>query len=141
MTATFKPFKNAAISYNAVRDYIKEHTSAASPVTINQIYSALADKVDNSAQVHNAIQKFKKQGKISSMREGQRIVVWWRSNESDAPEVSTQPTIKTKTHVVKTDIISTPVREVKDVNMPEVQITKNVISILAGGVKISIERY
>lgn len=137
MTATHKPFKSAALGYHAVLRFMKDYAPATNPKTIEQIYSAVKDEVKNLQQVRDAITTFRNKGYIASMREGREIVVWYKEGtvSVDAPITTTE--------IVKPAILSQPTiaEEVRASDLPEVQITKNRINILAGGVKISIERY
>lgn len=139
MTAMHKPFKSAALGYMAVRDYVKDNTNATMPVTLEQIYTAVKDQVKNMQQVRDAVRKCRELGEFSAIREGQQIVIWWRG--VGEPNINPTKPAAVKTEVEKSAILVNPVKEAKPVDMPEVQITKDAINILAGGVKITIQRY
>lgn len=139
MTATHKPFKSAALGYIAVRNYVKNHAKAIAPMTLEQIYEAVKDQVKGFQQVRDAVNRCRDLGEFSAMREGQKLVVWWRG--ADEPIVTPPKAVVTKTEVTKSDILLSPVEKDTPVDMPEVQISKDAINILAGGVKITIQRY
>jgi hypothetical protein len=146
MTATFKPFKSAALGYHAVHTYLRDNAPPSSPKTIEQIYEAVKDDVKNLQQVRDAVTTFRNKGYISSMREGRAIVIWYKNGTVTSEfntEVTQPETSMTKTEVIKPAILTQPnvSVETKPSDLPEVQITKDRINILAGGVKISIERY
>lgn len=147
MTATHKPFRSAALGYHNNRKYVQENTTAANPTTISKIYDALKDGVKDIQQVRDAVVWFRQRGEFTAIREGRELAIWWRENNglkpvtiiNDDVENTPEPQVTvTETKVTKSEILAAPT---KDVNMPEVQITKNTINILAGGVRISIERY
>lgn len=143
MTATHKPFKSAALGYHNIRKFIKDTTSVTNPTSIDKIYKALQADVKNIQQVRDAIKKFRERNEIICVREGVELAIWWRENNGINP-VSIVNDTEIKTQVTASPILTTPTYDNKDkthVTMPEVQITKHAINILAGGVKITIERY
>lgn len=143
MTATHKPFRSAAMGYHEVHRYLRDNAPATSPKTIEQIYEALKDKVKNLQQVRDAITTFRNKGYVASMREGRAIVVWYKDSAATPVEVTQPETSMTMTEVIKPAILTQPSVsvEARPSDLPEVQISKDRINILAGGVKISIERY
>lgn len=139
--ATHKPFKSAAMAYNLIEKYVREHTTAMNPTTIQRIYDALKDDLKNIQQVKDAVKRFRANGKFSAVREGQALSIWWR-NYSGAttnggltpPSVAAASLPKNLQQKYTTDVA------VKPSDMPEVHISKTSINIIAGGVKITIER-
>ena len=138
MTATHRPFKSAALGYHNILNYMKNNTTAENPTTVEKVYAALKDEVKNVQQVRDAVKRFRTQRLVASVREGRELAMWWIGGDNLRV---IKPEHTTVTTVTKSEILTTPVTHHKDVNMPEVQITKDNISILAGGVKITIARY
>lgn len=140
MTATHKPFRSAALGYHSILNFIKDTATVENPVTIDNIYNALKDEVKNMQQIRDAVKRFRTQRLVAANKEGRELVMWWVGGDNYRV-IKPQTTTTVGTTVVKSEILSTPATTYKDTNMPEVQITKHNISILAGGVKITIERY
>ncbi len=133
MTATHRPFKSMALGYHSILNYLKNNTTVENPTSVEKIYLALQGEVKNIQQVRDAVKRFRTDRLIAANKEGRELMMWWIGGD--------RPVIAPTNTVVKSEILTTPVTQHKDVNMPEVQITKHNISILAGGVKITIERY
>ena len=129
MTATHQPFKTAALGYAAIYNYVRDNTTVENPIKIDALFDKLKDDVKNIQQVRDSVKKFRETGAFASVREGQHIVVWWRG--------ATLAKSAEKAVVVKPVVQAQPVEKA---DMPEVRITKTAIHILAGGVKITIER-
>lgn len=129
MTAMHQPFKASALAYQAIYDYVRDNTTVENPIKVATLYDALKQDVRDFQQVRDAVKRFRDTKAFASIREGQQIVIWWRGD--DTPKQAAVKSVK----------LPKPVPQAQPVtDMPEVKITKAAIHIMAGGVKITIER-
>lgn len=141
MSTMYKPFKSAALGYVKIHDYVRDNTTVENPISIEKLYDILKDDVKNIQQVRDAIKRFREMSKFSAIREGRQLAVWWRGS-SEATVNKPDNIVKQAIEVKKSDLLALPQAQPSKLSdMPEVQITKHAINILAGGVKITIERY